>query len=558
MLLGPQGLTGKKLELDSARQAMSGANQFAIEQWPDGGRYVTGYARSDGYRNFAGLGWIVLVRQNADLALAPATKLQRQTLLVSLGLACLAALLAWIMSGRIAAPLLRLTQSADALREGRLVGIPKVREYAEVESLSNSLATLVSELKSRQSALENLNQSLETQVAQRTADLAGQNAALELARAQAEEATAAKSRFLAAASHDLRQPLHAMTLFARALSRRVCGAEAPQLVSQLETSLASLKDMFDALLNVSRLDAGLIQPNLVRISVADLVERITEGFRAEAEARGLQYRTRSIDATIVTDPALLETMLRNLVSNALKFTRVGGVLLAVRRHKEGVLFEVYDTGPGIAAHRQARIYEEFERSKEQATGSNEGLGLGLSIVRRYAKLLGIKVRMASKAGRGTHFTLVVTERHPAELAAARPSSATPVEGPPTLAGRTVLIVDDDHQIVDAMKRELADRGCHPLSYSTVADAKAALMEGRRFDVAIVDFDLGDGQTGPTLLEEIEQRRGEPIRALILTGGTDAATLAAVMGTGRPWLTKPAEPDDVADALSKLMAAASTN
>ncbi len=345
VLLGPQELTGKKLELESVRQAMTGANKFAIEQWPDGGRYVTGYAKSNGYRNFAGLGWIVLVRQNADEALAPAIKLQRQTLVLSLGLAALAAIAAWFLSGRISAPLLRLTHAADALREGNPVGIPEVRDYAEVESLSRSLATLVSELKHRQSALEALNESLETQVEQRTSDLAGRNAALDLALAQAEEATAVKSRFLAAASHDLRQPLHAMALFTRALSRRVSGPEAPQLVAQLEGSLSSLKGIFDVLLNVSRLDAGLIQPNVERVSAVELLERLTVGFRAEAEGRGLKFKTHSLDVLIMTDPALLETILRNLVSNALKFTRSGGVLLAVRCHSEGVLFEVYDTGP---------------------------------------------------------------------------------------------------------------------------------------------------------------------------------------------------------------------
>ena len=557
VLLGPQELTGKTLELDSVRKATAHTSRFAIETWPDGNRYVTGYARSDGYRNFAGLGWIVMVRRDANVALAPVRNLQQQGLLWSLALAGLASLGAWLLAGRIAAPLLHLANASDAVRDDEETAIPNLRDYAEIQRLSASLSTLVTELKRRQADLRELNRSLEGQVAQRTSELTARNFALTLARVEAEAATAAKSRFLAVASHDLRQPLHAITLFASALSRRVSGNEAPRLVAQLESSLASLKGMFDSLLNVSRLDAGLIEPNITSVSARAIVEGIAGGFRAEAEGRGLRFRSHAVDATISTDPVLLETMLRNLVSNALKFTSKGGVLLAARRRGGQVLFEVYDTGPGISSEQHAHIYEEFERSKEHATGANDGLGLGLSIVRRYANLLGFQIKLFSRVGRGTRFSLVCSESTatPIEVSRVDASVATAFEHS-TLVGTRILIIDDDPQIIAGMELELTDRGCKVLYFPTVQKANDALIAGLKFDAAIVDYDLGNGQTGPALLDVAERSRGLSIPALILTGGTDAATLTTVIKTKRPWLTKPAEPDAVANALAALIAAAS--
>lgn len=552
VILGPPSLTGQPLPLASVKSAVAGVGQYAIERWPDGGDYVTGIARSDGYRNFSGLGWIVLVRQDAGVALAPVRRLQHQTLAWGLGLAALGGLAAWLLSQRISAPLLRLANSADAIRRGEEVRIPDVRDYAEVDVLSRSLETLVSELKNQQEALALLNVSLGEQVAERTSELLLRNTALTLAREAAEAATAAKSRFLAAASHDLRQPLHAMTLFSRALSRRVSGEEAPRLVEQLELALVSLKGMFDSLLNISRLDAGLIEPSFALVSVREVLERISEAFRAEAESRGLQFKCRALEATIATDPALLETMLRNLVANALKFTRSGGVLLAAHRRGGQVAFEIWDTGAGISADQQDRIFGEFERARQDASGPNEGLGLGLSIVRRYAGLLGIEVKLASRLGKGTAITLLMPD---AGTEFARPALSPPLAaGTATLLpGMHVLLLDDDPMILAAMARELEDRGCAATSFASEGEARTAVLDGLRADVAIVDFNLGEDVTGIDVLARLEQVHG-PLPALILTGGTDSDTLSALVATGRPWLIKPADPEDVARELKILVPA----
>lgn len=551
VILGPPGLTGHPLELASVRSAVAGVSHYAIEEWPDGRDYVTGIARSDGYRSFSGLGWIVLVRQDAVVALAPVSRLQKQTLAWSLALTALGALAAGLLSQRISAPLLRLSNSADAIRRGDEVNIPDVRDYAEVEALSRSLETLVSELKHRQDALAELNVSLEAQVSERTSELLSRNSALTLAREEAEAATDAKSRFLAAASHDLRQPLHAMTLFARALSRRVSGDEAPRLVEQLELALVSLRGMFDSLLNISRLDAGLIEPVISQVLVREVLERISEAFRAEAEARGLQFKYRAFDATIATDPALLETMLRNLLSNALKFTRSGSILLAAHRRQGRVAFEVWDSGVGIAEEERERIFGEFERTRQDASGQNEGLGLGLSIVKRYARLLDIEIKLSSRLGRGTAFTLLLPA-NPLELTS--PVVSLPVareDNTTLLQGLHVILIDDDPMILAAMRRELTDRGCTISSIASEADVATAVLQGLRADVAIIDFDLGGDITGIDALKRLEHAQG-PIAALILTGGTDAETLAKVLDTGRPWLIKPADPEEVARQLKRLV------
>ena len=385
VILGPSEMLGKTLHLASKETPMKQLAMFA------GQHYLFAYAKTDGYRNFGGLGWSVLVRQDAQIALGPVRQLQDRMIVWGLGLSLLAALVAWTVADSIAAPLLRLSRAARDIRRGVDTDMPELHSYAEARELSRSFASLVIDLKKRENALARLNETLESQVVDRTRELAVRNEALARAYAEAETATRAKSRFLAAASHDLRQPLHAMTLFARALSRRTQGDEAPRLVAQIEEALKSLKGMFDALLDVSRLDAGLIQPNPSYVSVSALIDGVAAGFRLEAENRGLRFLSRSVDAHLYTDPALLETMLRNLLSNAMKFVRSGGVAVTARRTRDSIVFQVFDTGPGISDDRSDRIFDEFERAKQQAYGQNEGLGLGLSIVRRYAALLGIEI-----------------------------------------------------------------------------------------------------------------------------------------------------------------------
>lgn len=547
VILGPGTMLGKTLHLASTETPAMQEGMF------EGRNYLFAYAKTDGYRNFGGLGWSVLVRQDARIALAPVRQLQDRMIALGLGLSLLAALVAWTVADRIAAPLLRLSRTARDIRHGVDTDMPELHTYAEARELSRSFASLVTDLKQRKNALARLNETLETQVADRTRELAIRNEALSHAYAEAEKATRAKSRFLAAASHDLRQPLHAMTLFARALSRRTQGDEAPRLVAQIEQALKSLKVMFDALLDVSRLDAGLIQPNPSYVSVRALIDGVSAGFRLEAESRGLRFLSRSVDAQLYTDPALLETMLRNLLSNAMKFVRSGGVAVTARRTAGSVIFQVFDTGPGISGDRSDRIFDEFERAKEQACGQNEGMGLGLSIVRRYAALLGIEIQMSSRVGHGSCFSLIV----PAALGSGvRPDEERQagLNGACELpAGLRVLILDDDPMIVAALTHDLSDRGCVPRGATTPLEAEAILTSGFGADALVMDFDLGGPETGLDFLGRMEGKFLRKIPGLLLTGGTDAPTLGTVIASGRAWLTKPADPDIVAAAIAGILA-----
>jgi signal transduction histidine kinase/ActR/RegA family two-component response regulator len=549
VLMGPQAYADQKLDLPSVKAAMQGQNRASVETWPDGHRYVTGFAKSDGYRSFPGLGWMVLVREDAELALAPAANLQRHVIALALGAILLASFAAWVLADKLAAPLIRLSVTADRLRRGEPVEIKEERAYAEASVLANSLRSLVVELQARQAKLAELNASLENEVRQRTSELASQNVALAKAKETAEQATAAKSRFLAAASHDLRQPLHALLLFARALSRRVQGEEATRLVRQMEEALASLRGMFDGLLNISRLDAGLVTPDVKPVPLGEMTARLAAGFQAEAQARGLRFLSRPLDATVETDPVILETMVRNLVANALKFTKAGGVALAVRSVDGRIAIEITDTGPGIAPSEAAAVFDEFHRARHQATGPNEGLGLGLSIVARYARLLGIEVRLASRPGRGTRVRLLMTPAQATAVEVAEPPRTIP---PPAVLPARILVVDDEPLIVAALVRELTDIGHRAVGCETTAEAEKVLLNGARFDATIVDHHLGGPETGDQFITRMEAMLAVTLPTLILSGGTDAATLAALTRSGRPFLTKPADARAIAAALSSLL------
>jgi signal transduction histidine kinase/ActR/RegA family two-component response regulator len=551
VLFGPDDIAGKTLDLPSIRSARPGNASFALERWPDGTSYVTGFSKSDGYRSYPGLHWIVLVREDQKLAYAPVRSLQKNIVMWGAAFSILAAILAWALAGKLSRPLLQLSDAADGLRRGRQIDFPEVDGYDEAHVLAQSLRSLVAELGAQRASLAAANQSLESQVRERTQRLAEQNIGLERAKAHAEQATEAKSRFLAAASHDLRQPLHALTLFARALSRRVSGGEAATLVAQMEEGLRGLKGMFDALLNVSRLDAKLIEPMKVPVSIAEIMDRVSVGSKVEAEQNGLKFLSRTQDWTLETDAALLETIIRNLVSNALKFTKQGGVVLAARRRNGQRMIDVYDSGPGLSPEQHEKIFEEFSRTDQRAHGANDGLGLGLSIARRYADLLGMRILVCSRQNQGSRFTIVLPPERVIEI---ETSERAAYKDETQVHGFKILVLDDDPLIVAALSRDLKDRGNLVFGYQRSRDAEAALAEGLPVDAAVLDFDLRDRETGLEFIIRMSDKCNRSIPAVILSGGTDSATLAALARSGKPWLTKPADPELIVATLHAIIKA----
>jgi len=372
-----------------------------------------------------------------------------------------------------------------------------------------------------------------------------------LSEAQALELSAAKSRFLAAASHDLRQPLHAMSLFTRALSRRVDSEEERELVTQMDKALVSLRRMFDTLLNVSKLDAGLIEPVLQDIALDDLLAPVCDALTTQCEDAGLSGRVRIPPVQVRTDRALLETMVRNLISNAVKFTGSGGVLLGVRRRAGHAVIEVIDTGPGMDEAQQHSVFDEFERARKGARAQNEGLGL--SIVQRLAHLLDIEIELHSRPGHGSRFILWVplaeSERTACGVApeAARDSR----NGGSPISGRTIIVLDDDPMVVLAMKHELVDQGATVIPAHSAEELSGHVGEGSRIDAAVVDYDLGD-ELGPDAIDAFRKQYDLDFPILVVTGSTNPETLQTLQQKNYTWLNKPLDPDLLVAVLGGML------
>ena len=360
-------------------------------------------------------------------------------------------------------------------------------------------------------------------------------AQLQAARDEAIEANRSKSRFLAAASHDLRQPLHAMTLFVSALSRRLSGGETGELIGNVDQSLRSLRSMIDTLLDMSKIEAGLIKPNLAPLAIDEFVASIRSGFAATAKDRGLEFRISPMSGHVIADRTLLELALRNLLANAFKFTRSGGVLLGLRRRRGELGLSVVDTGAGIAAERVEQVFEEFHRDRMAAHGPNDGLGLGLAIAKRLTAMMGGRLTLRSRPGKGSAFTIWLREAG----AGARPANWT-AQASEDLNGLKVLILDDDPLCAAAMKQEFADHGAIVTAASSIAAARAAIDASGMPEAMVVDYDLSNGATGLQFIDLVRAGGADP-SVVLVSGSTNADTVAALRGSGLPWLTKPVDP-----------------
>ncbi len=363
--------------------------------------------------------------------------------------------------------------------------------------------------------------------------------ALRHAHREAMEAVRAKSQFLAAASHDLRQPLHAMALFITALARRVKDPEGIEIVDSLRIAVDSMRAMFQALVDVSRLDAGTIAPAPKVFAVSDVLGKLRTDFAAQAEAKGIGLSVRDCAAAVRTDPVLLESMLRNLVHNAVKFTPSGKVLVGCRRRGGMLRIDVLDTAGGIAPDQLESIFDEFRRLQPARKTGTEGLGLGLAIVRRLSRLLDLPVTVDSVVGRGTRFSIAVPVAGGMAPAAA-PEARHPASGP-SLHGARILAVDDDEMVRGAVARILSDWGCTVATAASPAEALQRIdLDGFRPSILLVDYNLGTPMDGLALVETIEKHLPEPVPAILVTGATDTDAIVRFESSGHAWLAKPVE------------------
>jgi PAS domain S-box-containing protein len=323
-----------------------------------------------------------------------------------------------------------------------------------------------------------------------------QLATLAAQKSDAERASAAKSRFMAAVSHDLRQPMHALGLFLDDLKSIALPPQATPLLEHMESALHSTQSLLDSILVISRLESGLIAPNFMAFPLQPVLERLRRAFSAVAQKKNLSLRVVGCNAVVFSDPALLERILANLTSNALRYTDSGGVVLGCRRRGQALQIEVWDTGLGIAPEHQEAIFREFFRI-ERADDNRGGLGLGLAIVQSCTQLLGYTVGLTSVPGRGSRFSLQVPlGQMPAHALAEPDLMAEDDSGPATFAGLRVVLVDDDAVILERTARLLERWGCQVIMAASGPQAEALLArESASPDLIISDLRLDHGELG---------------------------------------------------------------
>jgi len=390
------------------------------------------------------------------------------------------------------------------------------------------------------------------------ADITGRRRAadaLATAMRQAELANAAKSRFLAAASHDLRQPLQTLALLQGLLAKTVEGERARKLVARLDETLGAMTGMLNALLDINQIEAGTVRPEVVTFPINGLLGRLRDEFAYHAHAQGLGFRTVPCSLPVQSDPRLLEQMIRNLLSNALKYTSHGKVLLGCRRHRGILSIEVWDTGVGIPGEELQAVFEEYHQLDNAARERSRGLGLGLSIVQRLGKLLGHRVRVRSRLGKGSVFAIEIV-RQPGETAPELEQNRQGVANASTDAVRrtgVILVVEDDPEVRGLLELVLGEEGHRA---ATAPDGVAALdlvTRGPiRPDLIIADYNLPNGLTGLQFIGKVREKLHREIPVIILTGDISTVTLREIALQNCVQLNKPVKLGELTQVIQRLL------
>ncbi|MCR6630852.1 MAG: ATP-binding protein [Magnetospirillum sp.] len=367
-------------------------------------------------------------------------------------------------------------------------------------------------------------------------------------RAAARQAVAAKARFLAAASHDLRQPFQAMRFFHSVLADHAVHPAARRASDMLERALTAGEQLLNALLDISTLDAGTVQVKPQRFDMGELVEQLAAEFRPEAEGKGLRFLVRRSRFEVESDPLLIARIVRNLLANAIHYTRRGGVLLAARRRGGTVRLEVWDTGFGIPQDQLAEIFEEFHQLENPERDRARGLGLGLAIVRRLARLLGTPVKVHSRLGRGSVFSVSLP------LAGDQPQDCAHSNGekPMVVEKLTILVVEDDPMVLMGLQMILETWGMDVLPAEDMAQVLERLDEASP-DLVLSDLRLRAGLTGFDVVERVRAMLGDHVPAIILTGETGKAELAEGQRRNLTFLHKPIQAEPLKAAIATATA-----
>jgi PAS domain S-box-containing protein len=388
-------------------------------------------------------------------------------------------------------------------------------------------------------------------VARETADAAREIA--DQAREIADRANQGKSRFLATASHDLRQPLQTLSLLNGTLRRVVTGPDALEALSQQEQAIAAMSRLLNALLDISKLESGAIKPEPTDFTVAAIFEELRTEFASIAANKGLQFEIEQCQDYVHSDPLLVEQILRNLVSNAIKYTREGWVRLRCLHEAALVRIEVLDTGVGIPASQLPFICDEFYQVGIASNSSRDGYGLGLSIVQRLVKLLTLKLDVQSEVGKGSAFSLTV----PASSGQTAPVQAgsAPAAAPRRQVGMAcVLVVEDDAAVRRATRMLLKSEGYQVTAVASLAEALQHVREGHGVDLLVTDYHLGDGETGTQVIAALREALGITLKAVLTTGDTSSAIEKLPRDPYLRITSKPIDAEELLTILRALLAA----
>lgn len=379
------------------------------------------------------------------------------------------------------------------------------------------------------------------------------NAALVTAVNEADRATKVQSRFLAAASHDLRQPLQSLALLHRLLARSKRSTEGTQLALLLDQTLNSMTAMLDSMLNVNRIESGIVQPEMQMVAIAPLMQRLADELSPLCDRKGLKLRCVPCKAFVWTDPQLLEQILRNLLSNALKYTFKGGILMGCRRRSDVLTLQVVDSGVGIADPENEAIFDAYYQG-EQASGL-PGYGLGLSIVQRLSRLMGHSVSVQSKLGKGSTFTITLPTVSDSSVTAL-PANGVPAMTEAARQTGTILLVEDDDTLRDLLAEVLDKEGHTVISRATAQEAlqwaSGAVLPP---DLLLTDLNLRGGSSGLMLGQDLQNILGETVPTIILTGDITTETLQNISELPFKQISKPVMPEVILAQISDSMSTA---
>jgi two-component system, sensor histidine kinase len=462
------------------------------------------------------------------------TSLLHATLLMLAALALTAAL-AWRLSNRLAGQLRHVGEVVERLACNELTVRTRLPPTGEVGALAAGVNDMAE-------ALQAHHDELEKRIGEATADLAAK-------KDVAERANHAKSRFFAAASHDLRQPMHALSLFVAALKTRNQQTETQTLIDNIESSTAAMELLFNALLDISQLDAGAIETHPAHFTLQKMLRDLEQQFSVVATEKQLQLRFRPCDVTLYSDALLIERILINLIANAIRYTDDGGVLVACRRRGRMVRISVVDTGRGIPPDQQESVFQEFVQLHNAARDRSKGLGLGLAIVSRLAQLLGHPVHLRSRPGQGSVFSIDVPLGDALQI-----QPPTAVTAPGQIPDNALaVLVDDESAILHGMAELFDNWNIDLVTAHNAEEAAQSLTSLARVpDIIVSDFRLPNDTDGIEVIARLRQQFGHDIPAIMVTGDTAPDTIQRINLAGIPILHKPLRPAKLRALLTHLI------